>query len=1637
MSSPRTRSGSPVGRRWAALLVALAVALATVASGVTTDRSLAADPSASLLADGAPEPAAEPDPTAEPEPTQEPDPTAEPEPTQEPDPTAEPEPTRTPKPTRQPEPEPTAQPEPDPPPTDAPGPTDQPPTPMPSATAEPGPGESDAPTPEPTAEPDDTPEPDVSPSASPEPPDTNTADILEPPDEAFLKGQVTITGTVSGSGPAYALDYRVGCDTDGTPIVVAVGEGGAPIEAGTLAGWDTTVLPDGRYLLTLTVTTAGAEPVADAICVTVDNTAPAGSLTGAPRSDAGPVLGTATDANLLAYAVEYAPGPDATDGWLPVDASTPVMDVPVTDEGALANWDTAAARQGPLDGLHSVRLTISDRAGNQTVVTRVVYLANAASGEASPVKRFAIPVDWSLTIDRDTGAVGLRRELFRIPSYGPAQSLTLRYSSDERAESDRFGMGWTSDLTQHLGVYDGLVVWYTARHGVVPFDQIDGSWAAVLPVSPTLTHDADAATFTLDQGDGTLLVFEDVAPGRLLRIADVRGQALTLGWTDTAVAATDDSGRSSTLELDLDGGHVASVTDSAGRSWRFAYDGELLASVTDPADAVSRFAYEDGRLVRIDTARTLDGGPQRVSWRIAYGADGSTLTDPGGEPAVPAGSDRYVPPDVDITGLSSSDATTTAPAPGSDEIVSDTKRGEAATVTSADGTVTRYEYDRDGNRTATVQAWDAGADPDADSNVRTEYRFAEDTVAGRAGLVTSVVGPTGDVTRYRYDAMGRVVAVISVGAIGPDGTEVDLVSRIVYDELGLVAATVDPRGIVTRWVTDPTGHVTRRIVNCTDGGSQVSADPAACSGGGTHDADTNVITDYAYDVAGDLASETLRMEGQDRRTEWTHDDDGHVVRVVADPDGLAITTQTAWDGEGRKSAERDARGAVTRWFRDEAGDVVRVVVDCTDRGTDPPDDWRACTGDGRADGTWNLTTRYAYDERHRVTSVTTPTGHVTTLAYDGDRLVRRTEHDVPVGSALTDLVTTYAYGDGGRTVSVRAPTVDDGTFVVTTERRDRLGRLVERIEGCTDDGDSVPADGVVCLGRGLVDADTNVASTWGYDAAGRLVWIRQPDPANDVDGTSTIMTRYAYDGAGRQCLVIEVASETRDGRTACASGPAADDQERITRLRLDAAGDVVASIGPDGRQITVRYDALGRPVARVDADGTRSTWRYDAAGDVIRTRRDSADSPVDIAWTYDAAGRAIVRVADDARTRYGYDEAGSLISARGPDGAIAITRDAMGRVIEVDPTDGPSTTYRYDLDRVRRTDPSGDATFGLDQFGRVVQAATPLGDVPITDSYRADGAPLTAGTAALTTTYTHDALGRLTGTVTSDPAGTELARYDVTYGRAGVVLTEASSILDDPASGTATYRYDHAGTLREYDSPLGAGYGPTARAVREDAGTDELAPRPATCPDAPARQTFGCDGLGRLVSIRDADTGDVIATYTYDALDRAERVTRGGATVRFRYVGASDQVAQTIDEDGVTRYVHDLDGRPLGEVRPDGSVGVYGISPAGDVTWVSDAAGAATATLRYDPTGTVIAASGIALPDLRARGAWYDTATGLYRIAGTWHAPPTGPLPEPSRGLPPRDAGPPGPDPLAPGTSLPSGSPPVHLDSIHPGGTPR
>ncbi len=130
-----------------------------------------------------------------------------------------------------------------------------------------------------------------------------------------------------------------------------------------LLGWNLIGLADGLYTLRLTGLDKAGHSRSAQVAVEIDNTPPTAAISqpanGGYMAGPGEIRGTATDLHFVDYQLAIAPGPAGSSQQFSELGSRAAS----VADGTLLDWLAL-----PADGLYTLRLTVSDAAGNQSVV---------------------------------------------------------------------------------------------------------------------------------------------------------------------------------------------------------------------------------------------------------------------------------------------------------------------------------------------------------------------------------------------------------------------------------------------------------------------------------------------------------------------------------------------------------------------------------------------------------------------------------------------------------------------------------------------------------------------------------------------------------------------------------------------------------------------------------------------------------------------------------------------------------------------------------------------------------------------------------------------------------------------------------------------------------------------------------------------------------------------------------------------------------------------------------------------------------------------------------------------------------------------------------------------------------------------
>ncbi len=132
---------------------------------------------------------------------------------------------------------------------------------------------------------------------------------------------------------------------------------------------------------------------------------------------------------------------------------------------------------------------------------------------------------------------------------------------------------------------------------------------------------------------------------------------------------------------------------------------------------------------------------------------------------------------------------------------------------------------------------------------------------------------------------------------------------------------------------------------------------------------------------------------------------------------------------------------------------------------------------------------------------------------------------------------------------------------------------------------------------------------------------------------------------------------------------------REIRYEYSAAGDLTATISPDGKRSTIEYDKRGRPVSVTEGGLTRS-MEYNSAGRItVLTNENGSQST----FRYDPVDRLTEQRGFDGRTqRYHYDLTGKLTQSE-DEGLITLWHyDASDRITHRTVNGDPAEQWQYD-----------------------------------------------------------------------------------------------------------------------------------------------------------------------------------------------------------------------------------------------------------------------------------------------------------------------------------------------------------------------
>ncbi|HYB58015.1 MAG TPA: DUF6531 domain-containing protein [Alphaproteobacteria bacterium] len=611
-----------------------------------------------------------------------------------------------------------------------------------------------------------------------------------------------------------------------------------------------------------------------------------------------------------------------------------------------------------------------------------------------------------------------------------------------------------------------------------------------------------------------------------------------------------------------------------------------------------------------------------------------------------------------------------------------------ARMVSPNGGKTSYEYDdqdrvehvADALGDKTVTHYDKAGNPDRIELTSVEQKKTVTTATaydsvGRVIKVTTPAGeerrfldslgraratlsPTGQLTKFTYDGLGRRTAM-----------ETPLYSeKSTYTEGGLVETTDGPEGSV-KFTYDPLGRVLTRTDTKTKGVSNfhyTSGVVEATDPNGTKVKTTYNAADQPLDVSVTPSQEKLKVEGMppfrlvqgSSHEQYAYDELGRITCAWSNNDRpaqcrnddkyevLGSEVRRKYDGLDRVTEEKQIKAGV--------GQTIAYDYDTDFFGTNItyPQLARARVHShtdvlGRVDSI-SLNDQeiasYRYSGLDQLARRQLANGIVTSFDYDEQERLNQVQIErtraapgLPTGVLWSVLVN---YGDAGPARVTEVQAGEEGknyTVLQTSIGRDAYGRPLNSLT--SQFTESIPLRGATGPLKGLA-VGLALQKYTGLDrpTADATMKIEQSGAFMEYDGLQ-LKTKAEYGG-----LVVPPKPEGTFNRAV----------GRLTKAwrSFGYGGDAVGSLRTDH----FRYDE-GNPqrVKRVDTSGG-----YDG----------QAAKPLDSIAMVEAAGAGAKRTASD-KQYFGYDSNGNLIS----DGRYLYAYDFKNRLVDVQDTWAP---YGYD-----------------------------------------------------------------------------------------------------------------------------------------------------------------------------------------------------------------------------------------------------------------------------------------------------------------------------------------------------------------------
>lgn len=420
-------------------------------------------------------------------------------------------------------------------------------------------------------------------------------------------------------------------------------------------------------------------------------------------------------------------------------------------------------------------------------------------------------------------------------------------------------------------------------------------------------------------------------------------------------------------------------------------------------------------------------------------------------------------------------------------------------------------------------------------------------VRDHRGRITEIIDPDGERLRYAYDARGNLVRFTNQESLNTE-------YRYLNNPAHYLDEAYDPLGRrVLKAVYDENGRFLHVI-----------------------DAAGNIVNAQSSDLTQRSA---IVRDGNGNATQLLYDDRGNVLEET-DPDGN-VTFREYSDPRHPDLETRiiDRRGMVTERAYDPRGNLAELVeLGHRDNPLAQP-----------------VVTRFAYNDRDDVTSITNANGATTRFIYDARGNLTQIINALGASSAFTydskgqrtsftdfnGNVTQLEYTEACPCGSPSRVIYADGTY--ETFEYNRFGQTTRQR--------TYEADGT------LVQQQQTF-----YDSLGRVT-RELIGGGNDPKHPATDIRKF-YNGHLLEWEIIVSPESLAPNGTLLESPatPVAQRKSRITQYKYDERDNLITQIDAMGGIVQFRYDAQGNRVLLQDPVGNITTWTYDTLNRVAEER---------------------------------------------------------------------------------------------------------------------------------------------------------------------------------------------------------------------------------------------------------------------------------------------------------------------------------------------------------------------------------------------------------------------------------------------------